>query len=593
MNFFRNSLFITACALQLSLTDVHAKVFSQFEVDLGYNFDKGPVCPTPTCLLPQVVFGASTTVYTGTAVSPSIAVNPKQSSHMVACWQQDRISNGGSLEVGIGHTNNSGKSWHHSSIPLQSCHGGIIQRISNSWVTYSKDGKIVYLTALVFNATQELNTQDQSGIIIVTSEDNGKSWGVPRYLASSQWYLNEQTGLFPLDDKPSVTSDLNEPKYAYTVWDRFPLSNVPHGTTQISRTTDKGRTWSPFQTLYNPFPDLLATNLSNGNPSDNSTTNNIIVVQPKISPESRSWKHNGWGSETNKSLRLNGDVLNFMVRIYAKPTATNAEYITDQFPFQYTLFDIALVRSKDFGITWDGTAKVVAPFVNAQVYTGGYTYSGSQVTGGIGTHMRTGDITPSYSVNPHNGFLYVVWQSGQFRADQLPQIALSTSRDGGYTWSQPVMISRTPQDALNPQAFNPVVAITKDGYVGVFYYDFRNDKKENPNKTITDAWVAIYKEIKNPQGGNTGIGLEFVQERRMSLFPFIAQNGPVTTQGTMTTGDYPAMVAHGNHFFAAYTKSQHGPFNPSTLIQGNQGNNTYLILDNNYRQIPVFSRIKQ
>lgn len=53
------------------------------------------------CLDRQEVYGRTTTIYLGSAVEPTIAVNPKNKNKMVAAWQQNRISNGASLEAGI------------------------------------------------------------------------------------------------------------------------------------------------------------------------------------------------------------------------------------------------------------------------------------------------------------------------------------------------------------------------------------------------------------------------------------------------------------------------------------------------------------
>lgn len=558
------------------------------DVNIGYPKGKSSVPLTPECLFPQLgpIARSSVTIYARSVVEPTIAVNPKNRNHLVASWQQDRINNGGALEAAIAYSRNGGKTWHRTQIPLQICIGGINQRISDVWLSYAPDGKRVYLTVLVINASTELNTQNQAGIIVSVSEDDGKTWSIPHFVASSQLILGESSQL-PFDDKNSITADRNHSKFAYCVWDRFPQSFSNHSDSQISRTTDGGKTWSPNQILYNPFPDLTIHGQSNGIENDNQTLNNIVVVLPDAGDDHSSRRY----SDHNKNLQLNGDLLNFMVRIYAKPGATNEEFVGDSFPFQFTLFDIASVRSKDRGVTWEPNANVITPFIANLVFTGGYTYNEEgQITDGIGTQLRTGDQVPSYNVNPRNGFLYVAFQTGQFRSDQLPQIGLLRSEDGGLTWSQAVKVSRTPQNAPNPQAFSPFVAVTEEGYVGILYHDFRHDDKSNPNETKTDAWLAIYREVKGE--GSTGIGLEFVKEKRLSRHSYIIQNGPNTTQGVMTNGDYPFLVAEGNLFYALYVKSRNGPFNPAVPILTNPTTGGVLLLDNNYRTAPFVSIVK-
>jgi hypothetical protein len=535
---------------------------------------------SPKCLDRQEVFGTTTTIFHGSAVEPTIAVNPKHKKHIVAAWQKDRISNGGALEAGISYSRDGGKHWHKSEIPFQICNGGINQRSGDEWLSYSADGSKVYLCAAVLNATQEPNTQNQFGVVVTISKDDGATWSEPRYLFSSMNYLSDPTQQFANSDKTSITADPNDSERAIAVWATFNPSSSSHGNAQSSYTTNGGKDWSAVQLVYDPFPDLTSHGLSNGIQNDNHASNNVVVILPK--------------KKGHHKRRLSGDWLNFAVRVYARPGATDAQFTNDSFPFHYSLTDIVAVRSKDHGITWNPDAKIVVPsFVNNLIYTGGYTYDiNGNITGGIGTLMRNDQTVPSYNVNPKNGFLYVAYQSSEFRSDQLQQIGLVTSRDGGHTWSNGVQVNRTPANATNPQAFAPFVAITKNGRIGVLYFDFRNDDFSDPNSTKMDAWLTIYQEVEEHEGGSTHIGLNFVEEIRLSEISYIAQNGPTTTQGVMTDGDYPFLTAHGNDFYAIYTKSFDGPFTPATVFFTDPVHNAIVLLDNNYRTAPFVSIIK-
>ncbi len=535
---------------------------------------------SPACLDPQEVFGTTTTIFYGSSVEPTIAVNPKNKNHLVAAWQQDRISNGGSLEAGISYSKDGGKHWHKSKVPFQICKGGINQRSGDEWLSYSADGSKVYLCAAVLNATQEPNTQNQFGVVITISKDGGETWSEPRYLFSSMNYLSDPTQQFANSDKTSITADPNDPNRAIAVWTTFNPSTSSHGNSQSSYTRNGGKNWSSAQLVYDPFPDLTQQGLSNGIQNDNHASNNVVVILPK--------------KKKSHKRRLNGDWLNFAVRVYAKPGATNAQFTNDSFPFQYSLTDIVAVRSKNEGKTWQPNATVIVPsFVNNLVYTGGYTYDNAgNITGGVGTLMRNDQTLPSYNVNSQNGFLYVAYQSSEFRADQLQQIGLVASRDGGHTWSEGVQANRTPSYAINPQAFAPFVAVTKKGRVGVLYFDFRYDDHSDANQTKMDAWLAIYQEVKDPTGGSTHIGLDFVEEIRLSEQSYIAQNGPTTTQGVMTDGDYQFLTTRGNHFYAIYTKSSNGPFNPPTVYFEDPIHQATVLLDDNHRTAPFVSVIR-
>src|SRR5262249_19684307 len=144
--------------------------------------------------------------------------------------------------------------------------------------------------------------------------------------------------------------------------------------------------------------------------------------------------------------RQSGDVLDFMTRFYATVDATDDDYQNDVFPFQFSANDIALIRSKNEGETWTQQATVIAtPDINSVVFTGGFTYdTEGNVTGGVGVPLRasssSGGPAPSqvgsFAVNPTNGNLYAVWEDNRFSPLHLNNIALSTSRDGGHTWSE-------------------------------------------------------------------------------------------------------------------------------------------------------------
>jgi hypothetical protein len=531
-----------------------------------------------SCLNRQKVLNTTTTIHVGSAVEPTIAVNPKHAKHMVAAWQQNRISNGGALEAGIAYSWDFGKTWKKSKVPFQICERGFIQRVSDLWLSFSKDGSKVFLTALVINATYDRNTFNQSGIVVTSSEDGGAHFSHPVFLAANQNRVGTSSSS-PFDDKPSITADRNNKHFAYSVWSEFDTGSSFHASTFISRTKNGGESFLPHKLLYDPFPDLTAQKESNGDQNDCSTTNNVIVVLPKEKEKSQS-----------------GHLVNFMVRQYATPNASDEQYVADRWPFQFTLFDIATVRSKDHGENWSLHAHVVKKIKVNQVFTGGYTYSpDGQITGGVGTRIRTGenDNTPSYNVNPTNGFLYVVWQTGKFRHDKLPQIALTRSRDGGHTWSKAVRVSRTPTTCPNPQAFTPFVAVAKDGMVGVLYYDLRHDDKQDASKTKIDAWLAIYQEVKHRHGGSTKIGLKFVKEVRLTKKSFIVQNGPTTDEGVMCCGDYPFLAALKDTFYAAFTKSLKKDFRDLTPFFNDNANKAVILLDKNFRQAVEVGVVKR
>ncbi len=111
---------------------------------------------------------------------------------------------------------------------------------------------------------------------------------------------------------------------------------------------------------------------------------------------------------------------------------------------------------------------------------------------GVYYDWRVGQLSmPSLAVDasggPHRGRLYVAWPDARFR--RHTSILLAYSDDSGKTWSKPqVVAGRAERGALNqePNDFMPMVAVNRDGLVGVSWYD-RSDSKDNLSYNVRFA----------------------------------------------------------------------------------------------------------
>jgi hypothetical protein len=164
----------------------------------------------------------------------------------------------------------------------------------------------------------------------------------------------------------------------------------------------------------------------------------------------------------------------------------------------------------------------------ARSFDGGESWTTPQaiddvLAGGV-PGMRTGDIIASLAIDPRRGALYVAWMDRRF-AVATDQVVLSSSTDGGQTWSAPVKVSDGPADAA---AFTPAVAVNGRGQVGVLYYSLRNDPARN-------NWVDSYLAV------STNGGRSFRPSQRVSSRSFPASQG-AQSRGAFL-GDYQGLAA--------------------------------------------------
>ena len=152
--------------------------------------------------------------------------------------------------------------------------------------------------------------------------------------------------------------------------------------------------------------------------------------------------------------------------------------------------------------------------------------------------MRSGAGLPDIAVAP-NGTLYAVWSDGRFSGFTHDDVALSSSTDGGLTWSTPIKVNASPPGVA---AFTPSVDVASDGTVGVNYYDFRNNTP-NTSTLPTDAFAVFSHD-----GGAT-----FGGEARLTKTSFDLDLAP--RAGGLFLGDYVGLTHTGTTFVPFFTQT--------------------------------------
>ncbi|GAB3285021.1 sialidase family protein [Sinomonas notoginsengisoli] len=431
--------------------------------------------------------------YLNAEVEPWVAVNPTNSSNIIGAWQQDRWSDGGAHGLVVGYTTNGEKTWGETPQPFSACAPGgpsRYDRASDPWVSIGPDGT-AYSVSISFQGVGPDNA-----VLASTSTDGGATWTAPAA-------LKEDLGTTQFfNDKESVTADPTVSGTAYAVWDRLvspngnPRANAHtsaySGPAWFAKTTDGGATWSPATAIV---------------PTANreQTIGNQIVVDPRTG-----------------TLY---DFFNFILN-----TGPNG---------QPTLHgdNVAFVKSTDGGASWS------APQVLANLGSVGVTDPNT------GAPIRTGDIIPEPAIDPATGQLYVVWQDARFNGGHYDEVAISTSSDGGATWSDPARVN-TPHGV---PAFTPSVRVA-NGTVGVAYYDFRNLTAGNTSTLPTDYWFTSSVDAAG----------SFGNERHVHG-PWDMMTAP--NAGGFFVGDYAGLAAVGSSFASLSIQANSGTTtNPTDAV---------------------------
>jgi hypothetical protein len=203
---------------------------------------------------------ATGTLYVDTAAEPSLVVSPSNPMNLVAGWQQNRWSDGGSQGLNFAASLDGGTTWTPSNAAFSRCTGGAsgapgdYARASDVWLTASPNG-VVYALSLSFTGNS-LALGSSSAQLVASSQDGGLTWSAPVALI--------QDGAQFFDDKGAITADPTNSSDVYAVWDR--LSGPTAGPAWFAVTLNAGTGWAAHM-IYDPG-------------AANQTLGNQIVVLP-------------------------------------------------------------------------------------------------------------------------------------------------------------------------------------------------------------------------------------------------------------------------------------------------------------------------
>jgi hypothetical protein len=291
------------------------------------------------------------------------------------------------------------------------------------------------------------------------------------------------------NDKESILADPTAANLVYAAWDRLDFSRGL-GPAFFTRSTDNGVSWEAARSVHDP-----------------GLFNQVLGTQMLVLPDGR--------------------LLLFFTEIFN----SGGELITF----------LSFKKSSDKGVTWTPPSPGAFRVLEARMQ--------AARDPDLGLDVRDGALLFDVAVDPASGQLYAVWQDGAPTGGGWPVILLSTSRDFGATWSEPVQVNGTPATgpALNRQAFLPSVHVAGNGAIGVSYYDFRfNDEAEG---ALTDHWFTWC----HPGAMDCTQASRWSREVRVTDVSFDLLQAPFA--GGLFLGDYTGLSASGGDFMVFFTQT--------------------------------------
>lgn len=445
-------------------------------------------------------------VFLNSEVEPWVDVNPGDPDHLVATWQQDRWSNGGSRGNLVAVSQDGGGSWGEIVTQTNSsiCTGGPEEylRASDPWVSFSPDGT-VYLMTLAVGDFDGASLPPLDAMLVSRSDDGGETWSQPVELIR-----DEEATIF--NDKNTLTADPNDSAFVYAIWDRLEIPREEadavafentvgfRGPTWFARTTDGGESWEEARQIFDPG-------------QENQTIGNQIAVLPDD------------GDFDGELVNIFNWIVNFREGRFVRGGQ----------------FRATVIRSGDHGETWSQPIVIdqMRPVTPREPEDG--------------RAIRAGDIIPDIAVDRDTGTLYAVWMDARFSGGDHNDIAFSMSEDGGLTWSAPVKVNRTPEGLQGAagNAFTASVHVAADGTVGVSYFDFTNHEPDN-DVSETDHFIVHCHDLSMTDPDRCVDGWSLT---RVTDDPFDLLQAP--DAGGLFLGDYVGLTNVGGAFLPVFTQS--------------------------------------
>lgn len=339
-----------------------------------------------------------------TTIEPSIAVNPANPDNAVAVYQEGRVDAGGDATNGWATTFDGGRHWIYGELPGLTRGHGGDFDRASDAVVAFGPNNVVYANSLVFDDVT--NNALRSGLTVNVSRDGGRTWGPPILLQDDQGGgLNDKNWI----GVDTGTGPGHHPGRVYVVWDRI-------APVLATYSDDQGKTWLPAPSVVYPGQGIGSIPLI----MPNGDLGVVYVTDVAIAPTAHPTP---------------GDEL-------AEPIAG--------------LSKIVVSVAAGAGSLPTGAPLVFTPPISVGVYDGNTV-----------RQQRAGTL-PTADVDPATGRIYVGWEDARFRTDGANDVVITSSDDGGVTWTPVKKVNLgAPDDQVD--SYNPSLAAGPNGVLRVAY----------------------------------------------------------------------------------------------------------------------------
>jgi BNR/Asp-box repeat protein len=317
---------------------------------------------------------------------------------------------------------------------------------------------------------QEMNTET---VVAYASFDGGKTWSATLRFNDSFYHSD-----------PAVAFDSDGTAYFLQITNTN--DREPKYSTHLYRSKDGGRSW--LEPTIIPMLDrhYVAVDDGAGKHQGSVYINGVSTREVRVQ------------RSRNRGVSFDGEVKAAVAPSTRMNAGLSQLVVLSDSTLVIPFADLELpIPDVDGSPTRSNAAlKVVTSIDGGNTFSEPVTIAPIAIGHTITSNSHHFSFATQRSTGPFQDRLYVTWSDsysggGQFSAKKPggSNILFSYSADKGKSWSKPILINDdhfplNPTDA--PVHFQPVVAVNKEGVVGVMYYD-RRDSSNNLDWTVRFA----------------------------------------------------------------------------------------------------------